>query len=191
MTKKNKGKRSLITKDNVKYYPLVKVVGDKSIIAMPGRKALELADEEGLDLVIVNEKETIVICKMFDEKKERYKQKKRKKKERTSNKNIMQEIKLGRIDCSDHDMSYRAKNIIKFIEKNCKAKVSVNLPKGRGKWTRKDKGADTLQRFLNIINSVSTSSWVATFESKPKFSGHSWSAIIKATKIIKNEVSIK
>jgi len=81
VTKKNKGKRSLITKDNVKYYPLVKVVGDKSIIAMPGRKALELADEEGLDLVIVNEKETIVFCKMFDEKK-RTLQTKEKKKER-------------------------------------------------------------------------------------------------------------
>ena len=91
------------------------------------KKALQLADEKGLDLVVISANQSPPVAKILDYGKYRYelekKAKEAKKKQRTVE---VKEIKV-RYKIDTHDYEVRLKNIRKFISQGNKVKIIVML----------------------------------------------------------------
>jgi translation initiation factor IF-3 len=128
----------------------VRVVGDN---IEPGiyniKDALELADEQGLDLVEISPKASPPVCKIVDYKKFLYERKKKQKeiKAKTA-KVVVKEIRLGP-NIDEHDFNFKLKHAIKFLQDGAKVKVDVFF-KGR-MIIYKEKGEVVLLRFAQEL----------------------------------------
>jgi translation initiation factor IF-3 len=93
-------------------------------------KALELAQELGLDLVEISPKAEPPVCKVIDYKKFLYENKKRQKeiKAKTA-KTVIKEIRFTP-NTDDHDFDFKANHAEKFLKEGAKVKAYVQF-KGR------------------------------------------------------------
>lgn len=113
------------------------------------KDALELADEQGLDLVEISPKASPPVCKIVDYKKFLYERKKKQKeiKAKTA-KVVVKEIRLGP-NIDEHDFNFKLKHGIKFLQDGAKVKVEVFF-KGR-MIIYKEKGEVVLLRFAQEL----------------------------------------
>lgn len=125
------------------------------------RDALNLAKDEGLDLVLINPKESPVICKIMDYNKFVYNQKKVEKKNNNAPK--QKEVKFTP-NISENDLNVKIKQARKFLEKGSPVKIEVFF-KGR-EITHKDIGKVTLMKFLNELVDVGTFNLDFVFKGK-------------------------
>ena len=111
--------------------PEVRLVGDNVEIGVyPIAKALELAQEQVMDLVEISPNADPPVCKIIDYKKFLYEQKKREKVLKAkSTKVVVKEIRFGP-NTDDHDYDFKKKHAIKFLESGAKLKAFVFF-KGR------------------------------------------------------------
>ena len=117
----------ILTRVMSRSIPKVRLVGPEVNDIVPTEEALRLADDEGLDLVIVSDKSDPPVVRIQDFKKLEYEKKKaRQHKGRTSE---LKEIQL-KMNISDHDLETKMNAIRKFLERGDKVKVTVRL-KGR------------------------------------------------------------
>ncbi len=94
------------------------------------KDALEIADEQGLDLVEISPKAVPPVCKVMDYKKFLYEQKKREKALKSkATKVVIKEIRFGP-QTDDHDYEFKKKHAIKFLKDGAKLKAFVFF-KGR------------------------------------------------------------
>ena len=102
------------------------MVGDNVEIGVyPTRKALEIADEQGLDLVEISPKAVPPVCKVMDYKKFLYEQKKRDKALKAkATKVVVKEIRFGP-QTDDHDYQFKKKHAEKFLKDGAKLKAFV------------------------------------------------------------------
>lgn len=107
------------------------MVGDNVEVGIyPIRKALAMADEQGLDLVEISPNANPPVCKVMDYKKFLYEQKKREKALKAkATKVIVKEIRFGP-QTDDHDYEFKKKHAIKFLKDGAKLKAFVFF-KGR------------------------------------------------------------
>jgi translation initiation factor IF-3 len=91
---------------------------------------LEIADEQGLDLVEISPKAVPPVCKVMDYKKFLYEQKKRDKALKSkATKVVVKEIRFGP-QTDDHDYEFKKKHAEKFLKEGAKLKAFVFF-KGR------------------------------------------------------------
>lgn len=96
----------------------------------PIGKALEIADEQELDLVEISPNAVPPVCKVMDYKKFVYEQKKREKIMKSkATKVIIKEIRFGP-NTDDHDYEFKKKHAVKFLTDGAKLKAYVFF-KGR------------------------------------------------------------
>jgi len=96
----------------------------------PIKKALSMADEQGLDLVEISPNANPPVCKIMDYKKFLYEQKKREKALKAkASKVVVKEIRFGP-QTDDHDYEFKKKHAIKFLQDGAKLKAFVFF-KGR------------------------------------------------------------
>jgi translation initiation factor IF-3 len=96
----------------------------------PTRKALAIAEEQGLDLVEISPKANPPVCKVMDYKKFLYEQKKREKALKAkASKVTVKEIRFGP-QTDEHDYEFKKKHAIKFLKDGAKLKAYVFF-KGR------------------------------------------------------------
>ncbi len=109
----------------------MRLVGDNVEIGLyPTRKALEIAEEQELDLVEISPNATPPVCKVMDYKKFVYEQKKREKAMKSkATKVIIKEIRFGP-NTDDHDYEFKKKHAEKFLKDGAKLKAYVFF-KGR------------------------------------------------------------
>jgi len=109
----------------------VRVVGDNVEVGIyPLKKALAIADEQGLDLVEISPSANPPVCKVMDYKKFLYEQKKREKALKAkASKVVVKEIRFGP-QTDDHDYEFKKKHAIKFLKDGAKLKAFVFF-KGR------------------------------------------------------------
>jgi translation initiation factor IF-3 len=93
-------------------------------------KALEIAEEQELDLVEISPNAEPPVCKIMDYRKFVYEQKKREKvlKQKAS-KVVIKEIRFGP-QTDDHDYEFKKKHAVKFLKEGAKLKAYVFF-KGR------------------------------------------------------------
>lgn len=107
------------------------MVGDNVEIGVyPTHKALEIADEQGLDLVEISPNAVPPVCKIMEYKKFLFEQKKREKIMKSkATKVIIKEIRFGP-QTDEHDYEFKKKHAIKFLSDGAKLKAYVFF-KGR------------------------------------------------------------
>ena len=129
------------------------ISGDKKNLGtFPIKEAVEMAKQEGLDLIEISPNAKPPVCKITDIGKYRYdlqkKANKAKKKQRTVN---LKEIKLRPVT-EIHDYNFKIKNAQKFLEKGDKVKFTVKF-KGR-EIQHSNLGNKLMERIINDTMSV-------------------------------------
>lgn len=126
-------------------------------------EALAMAQEEGLDLVVISEKADPPIAKILDYKKFLYDQKKKQKEiKNKAQKVVVKEIRFGP-NTDDHDYEFKKKHAIKFLEDGFKIKAFVFF---RGRTILfKDKGEILLLKLATEVEEL------GLVEQMPKLEG--------------------
>lgn len=116
---------------------------------MPTSKALQLANEQDLDLVEISPNASPPVCKIIDYKKFLYEQKKKQKELKAKQMKVtVKEIRFGP-NTDDHDFEFKMKHAKKFLEEGSKLKVYVFF-KGRT-IVYKDRGEILLLKFAQEL----------------------------------------
>ncbi len=128
----------------------MRLVGDNVEVGVyPTRKALAIAEEQGLDLVEISPKAVPPVCKVMDYKKFLYEQKKRDKALKAkATKVVIKEIRFGP-NTDEHDYEFKKKHAIKFLSEGAKLKAYVFF-KGRS-IIYKDQGQILLLRLAQEL----------------------------------------
>ena len=134
-------------------------------------KAIELAKQEGLDLIEISPNAKPPVCKIMDMGKYKYDLQKKanvaKKKQKTV---ALKEIKL-RPGTDTHDYNFKIKNAKKFITKGDKVKFTVKF-KGR-EMQHTELGKELMNKIIEETKDI------AKVESRPKFEGRQMVMIIQ------------
>ena len=110
----------------------VQVIGSDggNLGAMPLNKAIELAKQEGLDLIEISPNANPPVCKIMDMGKYKYDLQKKANQAKKKQKIVsLKEIKLRPVT-GTHDYDFKVKNAKKFIIKGDKVKFTIRF-KGR------------------------------------------------------------
>ncbi|WP_072932282.1 translation initiation factor IF-3 [Chishuiella changwenlii] len=129
----------------------------------PITKALALAEEQGLDLVMISEKAVPPVCRVVEYKKYLYEQKKKEKELKAKQqKVVVKEIRFGP-QTDDHDYEFKKRHARSFLEEGSKLKAYVFF-KGRS-IIFKDQGEILLLRLAQELEDV------GKVEQMPKLEG--------------------
>ena len=151
----------------------VQVIGSDggNLGAMPLNKAIDLAKQEGLDLIEISPNANPPVCKIMDMGKFKYDAQKKaniaKKKQKIV---LLKEIKMRPVT-ETHDYDFKVKNAKKFIAKGDKVKFTVRF-KGR-ELQHSHLGKELMDKIIEETKDV------AKVESKPKFEGRQMVMIIQ------------
>ncbi len=127
------------------------------------QEALELAQKQNLDLVLVAPTAKPPVARIMNYGKFRYEQQKKEKEARKNQKIInVKEVRFTP-GIGAHDFETKLKNARKFLEKGDKVKAAVRF-RGRA-ITHKELGREVLDRFAKEVKDI------ATVESQPKMEG--------------------
>mgnify|MGYP000187522028 CR=1 FL=1 len=130
---------------------------------MSTRDALEKAEEENLDLVLVSPNAKPAVCKIMNYGKYKFEQAKKEKEAKKKQKVL--EVKELRVtpNIEEHDFEFKSKNARKFLEDGNKVKITVRF---RGRELNNTKmGEEVLNQFIKNLEDVSV------VEKKPKLEG--------------------
>ncbi len=138
---------------------------------LPLKKAIEIAKEEGLDLIEISPNANPPVCKIMDMGKYKYDLQKKannaKKKQKTVS---LKELKL-RPGTEIHDYNFKLKNAKKFLTKGDKVKFTVRF-KGR-EMQHIDLGKNLMNRIIEDTKDI------GKVETNPKFEGKQMIMIIQ------------
>ncbi len=137
---------------------------------MDRRKAMDLATEQDMDLVLIAPKGIPPVCKIMDYGKYRFEMAKREK-EAKKKQNII-EVKEVRLSATieEHDINVRMKNATKFLQQGNKVKVGIRF-KGR-QMAHTEMGFKVMQDFAKRLEGI------AVVESRPKLEGRNMSMML-------------
>tara|TARA_B100000949_G_scaffold205722_1_gene196020 strand:- start:687 stop:1148 length:462 start_codon:yes stop_codon:yes gene_type:complete len=153
---------------------MLRLIGEdgEQLGVMETRRAIGIAREQELDVVVISENATPPVAKIVDLNKYAYKEQQRKKaqaKQARVNRIDLKEMQF-RPKIDDHDFEVKTNKIKKFLDKGDHVKIIVRF-KGRERFIYEEL---SLELFERISKSVEKD-----FESVPKFVGSSIVAIIK------------
>ncbi|GAA8286786.1 translation initiation factor IF-3 [Helicobacter pylori] len=165
----------------------VRCVGDNGEVygIISSKEAFNIAQNLGLDLVLISASAKPPVCKVMDYNKFRYQNEKKIKEAKKKQKQIeIKEIKLS-TQIAQNDINYKVKHAREFIESNKHVKFKVVL-KGRESQNSKA-GLDVLFRVQTMMQDL------ANPEKEPKTEGRfvSWKFVPKAKEAPKNEKKTK
>lgn len=118
------------------------------------QKALELAEERGLDLAKIQPAAKPPVCKLLDYDKYRYEQSRRERENRKNQRVVeLKEVQLS-ATIEENDIQTKAKMAVKFLQGGDKVKVSIRF-RGR-QITHSDIGMKIMLDFADRCQEVST-----------------------------------
>ena len=121
---------------------------------MATRAAIELAEQQGLDLVKIVPTAQPPVCKLMDYDKHRYEQSKRERELRKNQRIVtLKEVQLS-ATIEENDVQTKFKNAVKFLEDGDKVKVSIRF-RGR-QIAHSDIGLKIMQDFATRIEEFGT-----------------------------------
>ena len=128
----------------------VRIVGDDiESTVVPTAKALQMAEDQGVDLVEISPNAAPPVCRLIDYSKFLYQQKKRQKEMKAKQVKVdVKEIRFGP-QTDDHDYNFKLKHAQGFLSEGDKVKAYVFF-KGRS-ILFKEQGEVLLLRFANDL----------------------------------------
>ena len=120
----------------------------KQIGILDTRMAIELANEQGYDLVEVSPSSQPPVCRFMDYGKYKYQQSKKLQKQKAHHQIHIKEIKV-RPFTGNHDLEVKIRHILEFLEKGNKVKITMMF---RGRELHyKEHGEAMLRRIIEAI----------------------------------------
>ena len=127
------------------------------------KQALEIASQQGLDLVEISPKAVPPVCRVIDYAKFKYEQKKKQKEiKANAAKTVVKEIRFGP-NTDEHDFNFKLKHAVNFLKEGAKVKAYVHFV-GRT-IVFKERGEMLLLRFAQELEEY------AQVEQLPKLEG--------------------
>lgn len=145
----------------------VRIVGDGGSTVVPTRHALEMAREQGVDLVEISPNANPPVCRLIDYSKFLYQQKKRAKEIKAKQVKVeVKEIRFGP-QTDDHDYQFKLKHAREFLEDGNKVRAYVFF-RGRS-ILFKEQGEVLLLRFANDLEEIGKVERMPSLEGKKMF----------------------
>ncbi|MCY4335119.1 MAG: translation initiation factor IF-3 [Litoreibacter sp.] len=128
---------------------LIGAEGENVGVVSPSR-AMQMADDAGLDLVEISPNATPPVCKIMDFGKFKYEQQKKEAEARKKQKTIeVKEVKF-RPNTDTHDYEVKMRNVYKFLENGDKVKVTLRF-RGR-EMAHLNLGRELLERVAEDVD---------------------------------------
>jgi len=150
----------------------VRVIGanGEPLGVIPVSQALEMAEQQQLDLVEVSPTAVPPVCRIMDFGKFKYQQSKKQQEAKKKQVHVqLKEVKL-RPKTDEHDLQFKIKHVRRFLEEGNKAKVTLVF-RGR-EITHMDIGRALIERFASEIQDV------AVIENQPRVEGRNLFMIV-------------
>ena len=145
----------------------VRIVGDNGSTVVPTRDALNMAREQGVDLVEISPNANPPVCRLIDYSKFLYQQKKRQKEMKAKQVKVeVKEIRFGP-QTDEHDYQFKLKHAKEFLEEGNKVRAYVFF-RGRS-ILFKEQGEVLLLRFANDLEEVGKVEGMPSLEGKKMF----------------------
>lgn len=141
---------------------LIGAEGENVGVVSPAR-AMQMADEAGLDLVEISPNANPPVCKIMDYGKFKYETQKREAEARKKQKTIdIKEVKF-RPGTDTHDYDVKMRNVVKFLNEGDKVKITLRF-RGR-EMAHQQLGAELLKRVAADVEEI------GKVENMPKLEG--------------------
>ena len=145
----------------------VRIVGDNGSTVVPLRDALNMARDEGVDLVEISPNANPPVCRLIDYSKFLYQQKKRQKEMKAKQVKVeVKEIRFGP-QTDEHDYQFKLKHAKEFLSEGNKVRAYVFF-RGRS-ILFKEQGEVLLLRFANDLEEVGKVESMPSLEGKKMF----------------------
>ncbi len=145
----------------------VRIVGDGGAEVVPTRQALEMARQQGVDLVEISPNAQPPVCRLIDYSKFLYQQKKHAKEMKAKQVKVeVKEIRFGP-QTDDHDYNFKLKHAKEFLEEGNKVRAYVFF-RGRS-ILFKEQGEVLLLRFANDLEEFAKVEQLPRLEGKKMF----------------------
>jgi translation initiation factor IF-3 len=151
----------------------VRVVGENVKMGVyPIHQALEMAENQGLDLVEISPNADPPVCKIIDYSKFKYEQKKKQKEIKAkTQKTVIKEIRFGP-NTDEHDFNFKLKHAMNFLKDGAKVKAYVHFA-GRT-IIFKERGEILLLKFIQELEDL------GKVEQMPKMEGKRMTVILSS-----------
>ncbi len=145
----------------------VRIVGDGGSTVVPTRQALDMARDQGVDLVEISPNAQPPVCRLIDYSKFLYQQKKRQKEMKAKQVKVeVKEIRFGP-QTDEHDYQFKLKHAKEFLEEGNKVRAYVFF-RGRS-ILFKEQGEVLLLRFANDLEEFGKVESMPSLEGKKMF----------------------
>jgi translation initiation factor IF-3 len=145
----------------------VRIVGESGSTVMPTRQALDMAHQQGVDLVEISPNANPPVCRLIDYSKFLYQQKKRAKEMKAKQVKVeVKEIRFGP-QTDEHDYQFKLKHAKEFLEEGNKVRAYVFF-RGRS-ILFKEQGEVLLLRFANDLEECGKVESMPSLEGKKMF----------------------
>jgi len=145
----------------------VRIVGESGSTVMPTKEALDMARQQGVDLVEISPNANPPVCRLIDYSKFLYQQKKRAKEMKAKQVKVeVKEIRFGP-QTDEHDYQFKLKHAKEFLEEGNKVRAYVFF-RGRS-ILFKEQGEVLLLRFANDLEEVGKVESMPSLEGKKMF----------------------
>ena len=145
----------------------VRIVGDGGSTVVPIRQALDMAHDQGVDLVEISPNANPPVCRLIDYSKFLYQQKKRQKEMKAKQVKVeVKEIRFGP-QTDEHDYQFKLKHAKEFLEEGNKVRAYVFF-RGRS-ILFKEQGEVLLLRFANDLEEYGKVESMPSLEGKKMF----------------------
>lgn len=161
--------------DDIKF-PQVRLVGEggEQLGIMSNSEANRIAEEQGLDLVVISPNAEPPVCKIMDYGKFKFEQNKRLREQRKAQKIVeIKEVQLS-MTIERHDMETKARHANKFLQEDNKVKVTIRM-RGRQQ-ARPTMGIDVMREFFELVAEN------GTIEKEPEIMGRTITMIVVPSK---------
>ena len=145
----------------------VRIVSDNGSTVMPTRQALDVARDQGVDLVEISPNANPPVCRLIDYSKFLYQQKKRQKEMKARQVKVeVKEIRFGP-QTDEHDYQFKLKHAKEFLSDGNKVRAYVFF-RGRS-ILFKEQGEVLLLRFANDLEEFGKVEGMPSLEGKKMF----------------------
>jgi translation initiation factor IF-3 len=145
----------------------VRIVGESGSSVMPTKQALDMARQQGVDLVEISPNANPPVCRLIDYSKFLYQQKKRAKEMKAKQVKVeVKEIRFGP-QTDEHDYQFKLKHAKEFLEEGNKVRAYVFF-RGRS-ILFKEQGEVLLLRFANDLEEFGKVESMPSLEGKKMF----------------------
>jgi len=127
-------------------------VDDANVGILSVDKALQKAQEEGLDLIEISPKANPPVAKIADYGKFKYEQKKKQKENKAKSQVTETKVIQVKVGTGEHDVMLKAKKVAEWLGESNRVKIDLFLA-GRYKYMDRNFLATKLERFLQLIPS--------------------------------------